>query len=88
MVYNKNISDVTFHIDPDANEDDIVITLQRKIEQWSGSVCPSWSRIVTTPFTITTIPRDRKRRSLERSKDRNKMKVDMKNWEVDWMLKS
>ena len=88
MILNKNVTDVIFHIDPDADEDDVIITLQRKIEQWSAAVCPSWSRLVTTPYQVYTIPRERKRRSLERSKDRNKMKLDMKNWEIDWLLKS
>lgn len=88
MMYNTNVNDITFHLDPDADEEDVIITLQRKVEQWSGSVCPKWSRLVSTPYDIVTIPHERKRRSLERSKDRNKMKLDMKNWEIDWMLKS
>lgn len=88
MMYNQKVNSLTFHLDPDADEDDVIITLQRKVEQWSGSVCPHWSRLVTTPYTIETIPHSRKKRSLERSQDRNKMKFDMKNWEVDWMLKS
>lgn len=88
MMYNTKVSSITFHLDPDADEDDVIITLQRKVEQWSGSVCPKWSRLVTTPYTFVTIPHERKKRSLERSKDRNRMKLEMKNWEIDWMLKS
>lgn len=88
MMYNKQVVDMTIFIDPEADEDDVIITLQRKVEQWSGSVCPTWSRLVTTPYKIETISHSRKKRSLNRSKDRNKMKFDMKNWEVEWMLKS
>ncbi|XP_060568332.1 uncharacterized protein LOC132726934 [Ruditapes philippinarum] len=88
MMYNKKVNFITFHLDPAADEDDVIITLQRQVEQWSGSVCPEWSRLVSTPYTFITIPHERKRRSLERSKDRNKMKLEMRNWEVDWMFKS
>ncbi|KAL4222201.1 hypothetical protein ACF0H5_018238 [Mactra antiquata] len=88
MMYNKKVKDITINIDPHADEDDVITTIQRKVEQWTGSVCPSWSRLVTTPYNVETISHIRRRRSLERSKDRNKMKFDMKNWEVEWMLKS
>lgn len=88
MAYNQNVTHIDFHIDPATDQDDVIITLQGKVEQWSGSVCPQWSRLVTTPYTIHDIPHERKRRSLERSRDRNQMKQNMKNWEIDWMLKS
>ncbi|XP_052773072.1 uncharacterized protein LOC128211950 [Mya arenaria] len=88
MMYNKNVTKITFHVDPDADEDDVIVTLQRKVEQWVSGVCPDWSRIVTTPYTMVKIPHDRKRRSMERSKDRNQMTLAMKNWEIDWMLRS
>ncbi|KAH3802556.1 uncharacterized protein LOC127837090 [Dreissena polymorpha] len=88
LMYNKNVSLVTFHIDSETDEDDVIITLQRKVEQWVSGVCPTWSRLVTTPYTMTKIPTDRKKRSIERSKDRNEMNMQMRNWEVEWMLKS
>ena len=88
MILNKNVTEVTFHIDPDIDETDVTNTLQRKLEEWSSSVCPHWSRLVVTPFKVQTIPHERKRRSVVRSKDRNKMKYNMNNWEIDWILKS
>jgi len=88
MVYNKNVSFITFHVDPDANVDDVIVTLQGKVDQWVAGSCPDWSRHVTTPYRMVSIPHERKRRSIERSADRNQMKLDMRNWEVDWMLKS
>ena len=88
MMLNKNVTSVIYHIDPDIDENDVTNTLQRKLEEWSGSVCPRWSRLVVAPYNIEIIPHARKRRSLERSKDRNKMKHAMNNWEIDWILKS
>lgn len=88
MVLNKNVTEVTYHIDPDIDETDVTSTLQRKLEEWSGSVCPKWSRLVVTPYKIEIIPHERKKRNIERSQERNKMKVSMNNWEVDWILKT
>ena len=88
MMLNKNVTEVTYHIDPDLYENDVINTLQRKLEEWSNSVCPQWSRLVVAPYTVEIIPHERKRRSVERSKDRNKMKHSMNNWEIDWILKS
>lgn len=88
MMYNTKVTDIIFHVDPAADADDVIVTLQGKIEQWVSSVCPSWSREVSTPFTMVAIGEERKKRSIERSRDRNKMKLEMRNWEIDWMLKS
>lgn len=87
-MFNKNVTEVTYHIDPDVDETDVTTTLQRKLEEWSSSVCPYWSRLVVSPYKIEIISPNRKKRSIERSQDRNKMKHSMSNWEIDWILKS
>lgn len=88
MMYNTKVTDLVFHIDPAADADDVIVTLQGKIEQWVSSVCPTRSREVTTPYTMVAISAERKKRSIERSVARNKMTLEMRNWEIDWMLKS
>ena len=88
MMYNKNVTGVTFHIDPGLDEQEITASIQRKLDAWSRSVCPEWSRIVVAPYSVEIIPHERKRRSLERSRDRNQMVQSMRNWEIDWILKN
>ncbi|XP_052242741.1 uncharacterized protein LOC127852795 [Dreissena polymorpha] len=41
MMYNKNVSLVTFHIDSETDEDDVIITLQRKVGLWLVSYVES-----------------------------------------------
>ena len=88
MIFNRNVTDVEFHIDPDLDKNDVMNTIQRHLEEWSGSTCGKWTRLVIPPYKFISISHNRKRRSLERSKDRNKVKDTMKNWEVNWMLHS
>lgn len=88
MLYNKNVTEVIFHIDPDLNQIAVTSTLQRKLEEWSSSVCPQWSRVAVTPYTVQIISHERKKRSVEKSQGRNKKKHELKHWEVDWVMKS
>lgn len=84
MVYNKNVTDVSIEITDESLRDFTSSRLQKKLDKWSSSVCPTRSRQVITPYTISLIPDGRTRRSIELSKHRNKRKAQMRNWELDW----
>ncbi|XP_021358220.1 uncharacterized protein LOC110453568 [Mizuhopecten yessoensis] len=84
MVYNKNVTELSVEIINESLRDFTRLRMQKKIEKWSNSVCPSLSRQVIAPYTISPIPEVRTRRSIELSKHRNKRKAQMRNWELEW----
>lgn len=88
MMYNKNVTDVTYRIDPAVNKIDVTTSLQEKLEEWSTSVCPHWSRIAVTPYKVEVISHERKKRSVENSEGRNQKMHRMKRFEVEWLLKA
>ena len=87
MVYNNNVTNVEFHVADDLNEDLVSAAIQRKIDLWSTSSCPAWSRFAVVPYTVHAIPPSRRRRSLERSKQRNEARSKIHNWEMEWLMK-
>lgn len=86
MVYNRRVDDVEFHIAHKVKKDNVLGTIQKKIETWATSACPSRSRLAVAPFNGTTISSHRTKRSLERSKERNDEKFRMRNWELEWLF--
>ncbi|XP_013386059.1 uncharacterized protein LOC106155672 [Lingula anatina] len=88
LVHNSKVTNVTFHVTPDANKDYINEGIQRKIENWAGSACPTRSRVAISPFTVDDLPHHRVRRSLENSKARNDMKRDLHHWELNWLMRN
>ncbi|XP_033749025.1 uncharacterized protein LOC117333712 [Pecten maximus] len=84
MVYNKNVTDVSIEITDETLRDFTSSRVQKKLDKWSSSVCPYLSRQVIAPYTISLIPEVRTRRSIELSKNRNKRKAQMRNWELEW----
>lgn len=87
MIYNRDVTEVEFHLTDTVDQDNVVSALQRKLEYWSGTACPRWSRFAVAGFSIHDIPHHRRKRSLERSRSRNKVKKAMKEWELDWIKK-
>ncbi|XP_048252021.1 uncharacterized protein LOC124134974 [Haliotis rufescens] len=87
MIYNRDVTEVEFHLTDTVDQDNVVSALQRKLEYWSGTACPKWSRFAVAGFSIHDIPHHRRKRSLERSRSRNKVKKAMKEWELDWIKK-
>ncbi|XP_069134798.1 uncharacterized protein [Argopecten irradians] len=87
MVYNKNVTDILIEITDETLRDFTSSRLQKKLDKWSSSECPTRSRQVISPYTISLVPEDRTRRSIELSKHRNKRKAQMRNWELDWASK-
>ena len=87
MLYNKKVTGITFHIDPLIDKSLITASITGKLDAWTRSVCPEWSRVVSTPYTVEMIPHQRRKRSLEKSKDRNQQMQSIHNWELDWILR-
>ncbi|XP_046356065.2 uncharacterized protein LOC124134979 [Haliotis rufescens] len=87
MIYNRDVTEVEFHLTDTVDQDNVVSALQRKLEYWSGTACPRRSRFAVAGFSIHDIPHHRRKRSLERSRGRNKVKKAMKEWELDWIKK-
>ncbi|XP_067685193.1 uncharacterized protein [Haliotis asinina] len=87
MIYNRDVTEVEFHLTDTVDQDNVMSALQRKLEYWSGTVCPRWSRFAAAGYSVHDIPHHRRRRSLERSRSRNKVKKAMKEWELDWIKK-
>ena len=88
MMYNKNVTDVTYRIDPAINKIDVTKSLTEKLEEWSTSVCPHWSRVAVTPYKVEVISHERKKRSVENSEGRNQKMHRMKRFEIEWVLKA
>lgn len=88
MIHNRRVDFVNFHVMHGVNPEKIVTTLQRKLETWSGISCPKWSRFAAAPFTVEVISKDRKRRSIEDSRQRNEARKRKRDWERDWILQS
>ncbi|XP_060074378.1 uncharacterized protein LOC132554096, partial [Ylistrum balloti] len=84
MVYNKNVTDVSVEITDETLRDFTRSRIQKKLDKWSSSVCPYLSRQIIAPYTISLLPEVRTRRSIELSKERNKRKAQMRNWELEW----
>ncbi|XP_067685171.1 uncharacterized protein [Haliotis asinina] len=87
MIYNRDVTEVEFHLTDTVDQDNVMSALQRKLEYWSGTACPRWSRFAVAAYSVHDIPHHRRRRSLERSRSRNKVKKAMKEWELDWIKK-
>ncbi|OWF46932.1 uncharacterized protein LOC110454960 [Mizuhopecten yessoensis] len=87
MVYNQNVTDLTVEITDEDLREFTSSRIQKKIDKWSSSVCPSLSRQVIAPYIISRIPEVRTRRSIELSKHRNRRKAQMRNWELEWASK-
>ncbi|XP_061198096.1 uncharacterized protein LOC133206181 [Saccostrea echinata] len=88
MIHNRKVNFVNFHVMHGVNPDKIVTTLQRKLETWSGLSCPKWSRFAASPFTIEVISKERKKRSIEDSRQRNEARKRKRDWERDWILRT
>ena len=88
MMYNKNVTDVTYRIDPAISKLDVTKSLHERLEEWSTSVCPHWSRVAVTPYKVEVISHERKRRSVENSEGRNNRMHRLKRWEIDWVLQA
>ncbi|KAK3093306.1 hypothetical protein FSP39_013914 [Pinctada imbricata] len=86
MVYNKNVGFVNFYLTKDVKEDRIVGSIQRKIERWAQSSCPQRTRILVAPYDVHIISESRRKRSIERSVERNQRIHNMRNWEIDWLM--
>ncbi|KAL3857350.1 hypothetical protein ACJMK2_012026 [Sinanodonta woodiana] len=87
MVFNPNVSLVEFHISATLRKDSIMAILQRKVETWAGTVCNERSRFAIAPFNIYVIHEHVMKRSIERSVPRNQNQLDLKNWEINWLMK-
>ncbi|XP_041349226.1 uncharacterized protein LOC121368556 [Gigantopelta aegis] len=87
MAYNRNVTEVEFHVADDLDEDLVGAAIQRKIDMWAKNTCPKWSRFAIAPYSVHTIPPSRKKRSLERSKDRNEARSRIHDWEMEWLMK-
>ncbi|XP_046569945.1 uncharacterized protein LOC124278269 [Haliotis rubra] len=87
MIYNRDVTEVEFHLTDTVDQDNVMSALQRKLEYWSGTACPRWSRFAVAGYSVHDIHHHRRRRSLERSRSRNKVKKAMKEWELDWIKK-
>ena len=87
MAYNKNVTEVQFHVADDLDEDLVGAAIQRKIDLWAKNTCPGWARFAIAPYSVRTIPPARKRRSLERSKHRNEARSKIHDWEMEWLMK-
>ncbi|XP_029651547.1 LOW QUALITY PROTEIN: uncharacterized protein LOC115224777 [Octopus sinensis] len=85
MIYNNKIDNVKFYISKNVTETKISASLRRKLDVWSSSTCPRFSRVAVTPFSISKIPTEKLRRSAEKSKARNERKIAAQNWEIDWL---
>ncbi|XP_041378411.1 uncharacterized protein LOC121390613 [Gigantopelta aegis] len=87
MAYNKNVTEVEFHVAAKLDEDLVGSAIQRKIDVWSKNTCPNWSRFAIVPYTIHTIHPSRQKRSLKRSKSRNEARSRIHDWEMEWLIK-
>ncbi|XP_014775101.2 uncharacterized protein LOC106872581 [Octopus bimaculoides] len=85
MIYNNKIDNVELYISKNMTETKISASLRRKLNVWSSSTCPRFSRVAVTPFSISKIPAEKLRRSAEKSKARNERKIAAQNWEIDWL---
>ncbi|KAK3092278.1 hypothetical protein FSP39_000651, partial [Pinctada imbricata] len=86
MVYNKNVGFVNFNLTKDVKVDRIVNSIQRKIERWVQSSCPDRTRMLVAPYDVHIISESRRKRSIERSAERNQRIHNMRNWELNWLM--
>ncbi|XP_067681059.1 uncharacterized protein [Haliotis asinina] len=87
MVYNKNVSEVQFHVYDDLDIDLIKADVQRNLDVWAGHTCSDHSRFAISPFTFHQLSHTRRKRSLERSQHRNEARQKIFDWEMEWMMK-
>ncbi|KAK3589129.1 hypothetical protein CHS0354_017095 [Potamilus streckersoni] len=87
MVFNPNVTLVEFHISATLRKDSIMAILQRKVETWAGTVCNEKSRFAIAPFNLYVIHEHIMKRSIERSLPRNQNQLNLKNWEINWLMK-
>ncbi|XP_048259496.1 uncharacterized protein LOC124148471 [Haliotis rufescens] len=87
MVYNKNVTEVEFHVYDDLDVDLIRADVQRNLDVWAGHTCSDHSRFAISPFTFHQLSRSRRKRSLARSQHRNEARQKIFDWEMEWMMK-
>ncbi|XP_046559439.1 uncharacterized protein LOC124268503 [Haliotis rubra] len=87
MVYNKNVSEVEFHVYDDLDIDLIKADVQRNLDVWAGETCSDHSRFAISPFTFHQLSHSRRKRSLARSQHRNEARQKIFDWEMEWMMK-
>ncbi|XP_046553264.1 uncharacterized protein LOC124262764 [Haliotis rubra] len=87
MVYNKNVSEVEFHVYDDLDIDLITADVQRNLDVWAGDTCSDHSRFAISPFTFHQLSHSRRKRSLARSQHRNEARQKIFDWEMEWMMK-
>ncbi|XP_046575818.1 uncharacterized protein LOC124283831 [Haliotis rubra] len=87
MVYNKNVSEVEFHVYDDLDIDLIKADVQRNLDVWAGHTCSDHSRFAISPFTFHQLSHSRRKRSLARSQHRNEARQKIFDWEMEWMMK-
>ena len=88
MIYNTKVTNVDFHLTNSVRKNQMVASIQRKIERWTSSVCPDNARITVAPYTVHVISGARHKRSIDKSLDRNIAKQLRNNWELEWLAKT
>ena len=86
MVYNKKVDHVIFQRSKNVKEENIVGSIQRKIERWASSACPTRARMLVAPHEIKEISESRRKRSIKRSVPRNNRHFIQNNWEIEWLM--
>jgi hypothetical protein len=87
MVYNTKVTKVVFHLNETVFEDQLYEHIQEWMEVWRYDSCPTWSRHTIAPYEVRTIPPEQIVQSMKDGHDRNMMKRQIKNWELNWIMK-
>jgi len=87
MVFNPKVTNVVFNLNETVFEDQLYEHIQQWMEVWRYDSCPSWSRHTIAPYEVKKIAPERIAKAMKESHDHNVLKRQVRNWEMQWLLK-